>query len=142
MEIISLANPKVPVSVGQIIDTANKGDMWDLKVYGRYAYVANGTAGLRIYDVFDPKNLTFESQIDFSGDEAKYIAILLNHIYILAKKVTVPKMVLYTLSMHPDDGGTPGLPALVDIFDENDLPLFGNKSPGGLSASASGSYVG
>ncbi|HTY86771.1 MAG TPA: hypothetical protein VMB80_04840 [Candidatus Acidoferrum sp.] len=64
LRIYDVSSPSNPINVGHINDlykadgspAYNGADAWDLTLSGSYLYVANGSDGLRIYDVSNPAN--------------------------------------------------------------------------------------
>ncbi|NCR11151.1 MAG: hypothetical protein GPI95_24240, partial [Microcystis aeruginosa LG13-11] len=70
-------NPPIPTFISKY-DTP--GWVWDLKVVGNYAYLADWTSGLQIIDISNPTNPTFKGNYD--TDAAYGVEVVGNYAYI------------------------------------------------------------
>ena len=68
LQLLDISNPAAPAPEGSF-DTVN---IKDVDVLGNFAYVADGSAGLRIIDISDTMNLVETGQITFTYDLDSY----------------------------------------------------------------------
>ena len=76
-----------PVEVGFVPTTAGANDSKDVKVYGRYAYLANENGPLQIIDLFDPADPvqvgTLDVQPGTSGGGAHNVLVANDHLWVV-----------------------------------------------------------
>lgn len=63
LEIISIADPESPHTVGQL-DLQNS---WAVRIKGSHAYVADGAGGLAVVDISNPQNPQLSSRLALAG---------------------------------------------------------------------------
>jgi len=76
--VLDVSNAAAPFEVGSL-DTP--GESLDVSVAGTYAYLADGTAGLRVVDVLDPGAPAEVASYD-TGDKAQGIAVAGDVVYM------------------------------------------------------------
>lgn len=87
MTIYDVTNLRKPKKVAEM--GTKKGEAWDIKIQGTYAYVAAGLAGLIVADIADPKSpkLVTSVRVDKDWDYARHIFIAPNNrLYVADRK--------------------------------------------------------
>lgn len=77
IEIFSLANPQIPVSIGAI----NTSNAWAVLPFGNYLFVADGGDGIKIIDISNPSSLDIIAYLPTSGS-AKDLSLSANYLFV------------------------------------------------------------
>lgn len=82
LRVARITNPTIPQIVGSGVETP--GTAFDVAVAGTLAYVADGTAGLRVVDVQNPFSLVLLGGVTASPAQARAVdvAVAGNHAYV------------------------------------------------------------
>src|SRR5579859_1135215 len=77
----TIAESRGQVTLTNISHINNGGEAHNVALSGNYAYLANGSDGLRIYDISNPTNPFSAGHIN-SGASAFAVVIATNHAYV------------------------------------------------------------
>ncbi len=118
-ENISIVDLNMPIGIMEKSVIATEGTCYDVAAAGPYAYVADGTAGLRVFDMSDPAAPVPTAALPASGFRANKIKIAGELAFVLFDSANissaVQKMNIYNLT-------EPSSPKLLStIGDDGDL---------------------
>jgi hypothetical protein len=84
MMVIDISNPTNPIPLGSTV-TLGGEYAYSLEVLGDYVYLANGIAGLQVYDVSDPYAPTLEGYYSPSYTESTGLDVVDGRVYMVDK---------------------------------------------------------